>query len=153
MNQKSTTEIPASRLDLNPDTLALGIRQPWGELILLGKKTLEIRTQPTNMRGVIYLYVGKTVGSEDYVASALDEHKLNIENLGKQGLVGSVEILSCRPCRPSDAKASCVPWEVMEGKYAWELTNPVRFQKNIPVVFLPYGVWFYPFKRRQSQNS
>jgi len=44
---------------INADRIALGIQQPWVELILRGVKTLEIRSQPTRQRGTIYLYASK----------------------------------------------------------------------------------------------
>ena len=39
---------------LDIDRRALGIKQPWVELILRGIKTLEIRSLATNVRGPIY---------------------------------------------------------------------------------------------------
>jgi hypothetical protein len=41
------------------ETVALGVRQPWIELILRGVKTIEVRSQDTRIRGTIYLYASK----------------------------------------------------------------------------------------------
>ena len=39
---------------------ALSIRQPWAELILQGHKTIEVRSQRTNIRERVYIYAGAT---------------------------------------------------------------------------------------------
>jgi len=39
---------------------ALSIRQPWAELILQGRKTIEVRTWETDYRGPFWLHTGKT---------------------------------------------------------------------------------------------
>lgn len=41
------------------ELIALGVRQPWAELILRGVKTIEVRTVDTRQRGTIYLYASK----------------------------------------------------------------------------------------------
>ncbi len=38
--------------------LALSIRQPWVELILLGRKTIEVRSWTTRHRGPLWLHAG-----------------------------------------------------------------------------------------------
>ena len=35
---------------------ALSIRQPWAELILLGHKTIEVRSKRTNLRERVFIY-------------------------------------------------------------------------------------------------
>ena len=44
--------------------LALSIRQPWAELILSGRKTLELRTWITDYRGPLWLHTGKAEDPE-----------------------------------------------------------------------------------------
>ncbi len=39
--------------------LALSVRQPWAELILRGRKTIELRTWDTDYRGPLWLHAGK----------------------------------------------------------------------------------------------
>jgi ASCH domain len=39
--------------------VALSIKQPWAELILLGRKTIEVRSWSTNFRGLLALHTGK----------------------------------------------------------------------------------------------
>jgi hypothetical protein len=127
---------------------ALGIRQPWAELILRGEKTIEVRTLPTNVRGPIYLYTSKVLADIPAARSAIARHRLDVDSLIRGRLVGTVEIVDSRPCTPRDAAAACVPVKLLAGKQAWVLTSPHRLKEPLPVRFLPYGVWFYPFRRR-----
>ena len=126
------------------------MRQPWVELILRGIKTLEIRSQPTSVRGPIYLYAAKTIASEPFARDARREHDVSWEPTTLQRLVGVVEIVGCRPTTPADVAASCVPAASLANHFAWELANPQRLDVALKPRFLPYGVWFYPFQRRSQ---
>ena len=42
----------------------LSVRQPWAELILSGRKDIEIRTWKTNYRGRVFIHAGKQVDKE-----------------------------------------------------------------------------------------
>ncbi|MDZ4686866.1 MAG: hypothetical protein SH850_17470, partial [Planctomycetaceae bacterium] len=48
--------------------------------------------------------------------------------------------------------ASCVPAELLANRYAWVFANPQQLPKPLPVRFLPFGVWFYPFKRKTGKE-
>lgn len=132
----------------DPEILALGVRQPWVELILRGIKTIEVRSQDTQVRGTIYLYASKKFAEISAAHDAVKQHRLDCASLPTGLLVGSVEIAGTRPTAPRDERAACVPAAMLQRNYAWELRNPQRFAKPLPVRFLPYGVWFYPFRRR-----
>jgi len=132
----------------NKELIALGVRQPWAELILRGIKTIEVRTVPTSIRGPIYLYTSKVVATTPAAQSAIERHDLDIEALPRGLLVGTVDILGCEPCGPADADRACLTPDIVEGKLGWRLTNPQRLEKPLKVRFLPYGVWFYPFRRK-----
>ncbi len=133
---------------IDADRIALGIQQPWAELILRGTKTLEIRSQPTRQRGLIYLYASKRASQLPAAAAAAKRHRIDVESLPFGVLVGTVTLVDCRPCRPKDQQAACVPAQLLEGQFAWELSEPRPLAVPLAVRFLPYGVWFYPFKRR-----
>ncbi len=135
---------------IDRDRIALGVKQPWAELILQGIKTLEIRSRPTNICDRIYLYSSKKNAREDFALQAVRAYQLEIDFLPTGLLVGSVEITGCRKATAQDEQASCVPANILSGCYAWELSQPQRFSEPLPVRFLPYGVWFYPFKRREK---
>lgn len=136
----------------NCELIGLGIRQPWAELILRGIKTIEVRSQPTNVRGPIYLYVGKKFADIPAAGRMVERHELDPDALPMGNIVGTVDIVDCRPCKTSDESSSCVPSTLMKNKFGWELANPVRFDEPLKPRFLPYGVWFYPFKRRPKSS-
>jgi hypothetical protein len=134
----------------DPEIIALGVRQPWVELILRGIKTVEIRSQDTRVRGTIYLYASKKLSDFPAAVDAAAAHDLDCPLLPTGLLVGSVEIAATRPALARDAQPSCVPATYLKDQFAWELLNPRRFAEPLPVRFLPYGVWFYPFRRRHT---
>ena len=134
----------------DPEIVALGVRQPWVELILRGVKAIEVRSQDTRVRGTIYLYAAKKFSDIPAAVAAARLHDIDCPALPTGLLVGSVEISSTRPALANDAISSCVPATFLKHQFAWELRNPQRFERPLPVKFLPYGVWFYPFRRRHS---
>jgi hypothetical protein len=138
---------------LDPEIVALGVRQPWVELILRGVKTIEIRSQDTRVRGTIYLYSSKKFSELPAALDVARRHDIDFSSLPTGLLVGSVEISATRLARVRDALASCVPANLLAQQFAWELRNPLRFGQPVPVRFLPYGVWFYPFRRRHAFRS
>jgi hypothetical protein len=153
INSQITSIGPASAVTAfhpDPEIIALGVRQPWVELILRGIKTIEVRSQDTRVRGTIYLYSSKKFSDLAAAADAAQVHGLDCPSLPKGLLVGSVEIATTRPAVASDAGSSCVPATFLKQQFAWELTNPKRFRQPLPIRFLPYGVWFYPFRRRND---
>ena len=138
---------------IDPDRIALGIQQPWAELILRGIKTLEIRSRSTRQRGPIYLYASKRTSPLPAAAIAARRHGIEVESLPLGLLVGTINLIDCRPARSKDQLAACVPAQLLHGQFAWELSDPQPFDVPLTVRFLPYGVWFYPFKRRPPDWS
>lgn len=149
----SEGDAPFPISDVDPDRIALGIRQPWAELILQGIKTVEVRTLETNVRGPIYLYTSRIVADTPAARRAISVHRLTVEDLPRGRLVGTVELLDCRPCTPADARSACLPAEALAGRFAWLLGKPQRLDLPLRPPFLPYGVWFYPFRRRRTSCS
>mgnify|MGYP003979757181 CR=1 FL=1 len=104
-------------------TRAISIRQPFVEMILSGKKTIEYRSRRTNIRERVYLYASLTIEKEICEDEGLDSAELPIGQI-----VGSVEIVDCT--------------EEGENDYEWHLANPER----IPIFLKPKnqpqpGIW------------
>jgi hypothetical protein len=144
--------MPSRRRHPDPALIALGIQQPWAELILRGVKTIEVRSLATQIRGTIYLYTSKRTSTFDFAAQAIADNGLNLDALPKGLLVGTVDIVDSRPCTAKDAAAACVPSELLAHRQAWVLANPQRLAQPLAVRFLPYGVWFYPYRRRTARK-
>jgi hypothetical protein len=138
---------------MDRDRIGLAIQQPWAELILRGIKTLEVRSQPTQLRGTIYLYASKRASQLAAADAAACRWKIDVESLPLGKLVGTIDLVDCRASRPSDQRAACVPADLLSGQFVYELGHPMRFDPPRAVRFLPYGVWFYPFKRRPRADG
>ncbi len=135
----------------NKDMIALGVRQPWAELILRGIKTIEVRSMETSVRGPIYIYASKKLADIPAAETAARKHDLNPDALLKGVVVGTVEIVDCTLCTARDAAGACVPRQYLKKRFAWHLENAKRLEEPLTVRFLPYGIWFYPWKRRNSE--
>jgi len=109
---------------------ALSVRQPYAELIMLGKKKTEYRSKPTRIRGQVYIYASMTPGhSDDF------EHlKLKCGDLPTGVLVGTVEVVGSRDG---------------DDCYEWLLANPKRLNKTLRPEKHPQPVWFYPFSAKR----
>ncbi|QDT34419.1 ASCH domain-containing protein [Thalassoglobus polymorphus] len=130
------------------DRIALGVQQPWAELILQGIKTVEVRNVPVGMRTTVYLYSSRKRSKFPDADVAVKSNGIDLQTLAYGRIVGSVDIVDCQPCSPEDAVSACVSWELMQGRYSWKLENPVRCPLPIEPRYIPYGMWFYPFKPR-----
>ena len=135
---------------IDRDRIALGVQQPWAELILRGVKTIEVRSSDTRVRGPIYVYASRRPSSLPDAAAMCARHGLDLGQLPRGLIVGEVEIVGSRRATPADAPAACVSPDLLAGRFAWRLENPRPFAEPLAVRFLPYGVWFYPFKRKAT---
>lgn len=134
----------------DPNRIALSIRQPWAELILRGIKTIEVRRTPARPMGPVYLYTSKRISSSPELDSRLRHYGIDSETLPRGVIVGTVDILESRRSQESDAHAAQLSPEHLAGTYSWVVGNAVRFPTPLPVEFVPFGTWFYPFQRKQT---
>lgn len=110
---------------------ALSFRQPWAELILQGRKTMDLRTYNTHYRGGLAVHASQTVEAE-----MCREHGLSSNNLDTGGVVGTVELLDVIPLdevaynKHLDAHLAGRRWR--EGLYGWVLAHPQRLPEFIP---------------------
>ncbi len=108
---------------------AISIRQPWAELILRGKKTIEVRSWDTTYRGILYLHTGKVPAGY----KALD---LGLQDVFRGGYVGTINLASTIVFTPElweqwrELHLSDGPFR--EGLFAWMIRNPRRFKNPIP---------------------
>ena len=98
----------------------LMIKQPWGEKILNGEKTWEIRGSGTSKRGRIALAFSKT-GAKYGEVELVDSIPLT-EELWKSGCV--------------KAGLPDVSWkellEMYKAPYAWVMQNPQKYKAPVP---------------------
>ncbi|MFO1064129.1 MAG: SNF2-related protein [Pirellulales bacterium] len=117
----------------------LSIRQPWAEMILQGQKCCEYRSQPTKIRGRIYIYASLTKEQFDDDAREEFEEVLGypLDSLPRGLVVGTVEIVGCT---------------LSGDEYEWELANPKRLPVPLKPREHPQPVWFHPFGAPGSKS-
>ena len=137
---KSASSAPGTDLPRR----ALSIRQPWAEMILRGKKKIEVRSFPTKVRGPMYLYASNTRGADD--ARCQRSVGCSWEELDRGVLVGVIEITDCWELQSTDGRAAGFSIYNPEGLFAWLVKPLKRFAKPIepkahaqPSFFFPFG--------------
>lgn len=124
----------------------LAIKQPWASLIAEGKKTIEVRSRPTNIRERVAIYASRSELDDNAVQS------LSTIHLPKGYIVATAHMGDCGEYRTSsqfvrDADKHRIPLtpaniEMWLGSYAWCLYDIEKLE--IPIPFkMPKGcvVW------------
>jgi predicted transcriptional regulator len=108
---------------------ALSIRQPWAELILQGRKTIELRTWETDYRGPFWLHTGRS--------DELDlDRSFGPPDPPRGAFVGRITL---EDISPIDAQR----WEQWRGQhldsgryqpglFAWHLSSAERLRQPVP---------------------
>jgi hypothetical protein len=131
---------------------AISLWQPHAGLVVLGEKKFETRSRPTNVRGRVYIHAAKkwTEGMANhyfrakyfreayarlFTRSCKSSGGLNFTVIPLGMLIGSVEIVSC--CRVENIRDYLTEKELAfgdysDGRYAWQLENPIIFPEPIP---------------------
>jgi len=110
---------------------ALSFRQPWAELILQGRKTIDLRTWPTNYRGRLVIHASREV--DRHICQL---YGLEPATLATGALVGTVEVVDMVPLDDQS-------WETMREQHlkpgpfpgdllGWRLAQPQRLPHPIP---------------------
>lgn len=107
---------------------ALSVRQPWAELIVSGRKTIELRKWYTSYRGLLWLHTGK---AEDKELGDV----FGLSGLFHGGYLGTVDLRAVvRVDRERwqswrDRHLDRGPYQ--RGHFAWVLSSPIRFKQPI----------------------
>jgi hypothetical protein len=112
---------------------ALSIRQPWAELIILGLRN-EYRAGPTNVRERVFVYACKALGVDPGEMDDLNDEfgtDLDLRRLPRGVLIGTVEIVDCRP--------------TSYGDYEWVMARPQRIKPYRTPTGTPQPRFFNPF--------
>ena len=97
---------------------ALSVRFPFAMDILLGLKTIELRSRPTNHRGELLIVPSKS-GVEYYCKNT---ETGELFEAPKGAMMCVVKVVDCRPATPEDAElAFCEEEDIKEGTWAWVL--------------------------------
>ncbi|MGD0679098.1 MAG: ASCH domain-containing protein [Polyangiaceae bacterium] len=111
--------------------VVLSIRQPWVELILSGRKPIEVRTWRTKHRGALWLHAGLRIDAHACAAYGVPTTGLTIG-----AIVGSVDVEDCIEFSEETWRElqhdhlNVVPFD--RPYFGWLLRNPKRVQP-IPI--------------------
>lgn len=111
---------------------ALSFRQPWAELILQGRKTLDLRTYSRDYRGPLAIHASLEIERAVCLQHGFDPKALPIG-----GVVGIVELVDITPL--DEAGYAARRDEHLGGRsyrapmYGWALRDPQRLPQMIPL--------------------
>ncbi len=110
----------------------LSVSQPFAELIIQGKKTIELRRWNTNFRGEFLIHSPKKIRIED-----CKRLKMNPKNLEKGAIVGKAEIYDVKTYKTKselvkDSKKHLASKTFQNNKYGFLIKNAKPFRIPIP---------------------
>lgn len=126
----------------------LAVRQPWGEEIIAGRKTIEVRSRNTNIRERVAIYATRTKPkTQDIKWIKYLGHP--VDNLVRGFIIGTVEIYDSYPVRNADHfhdnlnKHLCYQDMFKEGQHFWYMRNA---QRITPIPYkMPKGAVVWTF--------
>lgn len=109
--------------------VALSVKQPWAELIMEGRKSVEVRTWTTDYRGPLYIHTGQKP-AEGFLSLFAE-----LDTRFRGGFIGAVDLIGIdrfvqatwSRLRPEHL----VPGPMPADSYGWRLTNPRRLASPI----------------------
>jgi len=111
----------------------LSIRQPWAELIIQGRKTLELRTWTVKYRGPLAIHASQTVEREACLAHGLDPDQVTTGAvIGVADLVEIIELDAASYAAHSAEHLDDGPW-TGGPLYGWRLANPRPLPEPLPM--------------------
>ena len=116
---------------------ALSIKQPWAALLVAGRKTVEVRRWPTQIRGPVYIHAARLIDQRPAGWILLPTDLMSLARL-TGGLIGTAELSSCVVYRTPDGFARDVvrhlndpAWFALPRMYGF------TFRAAQPVPFVP----------------
>ena len=111
----------------------LSIRQPWADLIIQGRKTLELRTWTVKYRGPLAIHASLTVERDACLAHGLDPDMVTTGAV--IGIVDLAAIEGLDAASYSARKAEHLADNAWDGGplYGWRLANPRALTEPMPL--------------------
>jgi hypothetical protein len=110
------------------DWPAISVRQPWAELLISGRKSIEIRSWAPEYRGPMWLHAGLKRSPEL-------EHLFGFDHLYRGGFIGLIELAAVVPI----TSGRWLQWrdkhldqgEYRSGLLAWIMNTAQRFEAPV----------------------
>jgi hypothetical protein len=111
---------------------AISVRQPWADLIIQGKKTLDLRTRKINYRGPIAIHASQIIENE-----ACERFELNPKLLTVGAVIGVVQLVDIFEMEEAryidNANHHLSHRSYREGLFGWQFEEPKELPK--PIMF------------------
>jgi hypothetical protein len=115
------------------------VRQPWAALLVAGRKTVEVRTWPTSVRGTVLIHAGKLPDKRPAAWDLVVDDDLSARANETGGVIGAAELVECVAYRSADAfAADAVKHHNPPDWFRPPILYGFRFVNPRPVKFVPY---------------
>ena len=111
----------------------LSLKQPFAELVVTGRKTIELRTWSTSFRGVFLVHASGNFDSE-----ACKLFKMDPNSIPKRAIVGKATLYDIKEYKSEeeflqDRDKHLATEKYFSSGYGFLLKDPVKFDKPIPM--------------------
>jgi predicted transcriptional regulator len=120
--------------------IAISVRQPWAEMIMQNKKTVEVRKSYTSHRGILVIHAADIIKRIEFENANIDFN--SSYKFKRKALIGVVDLIDIQKLNDSlwnelrDKHLIPGKWQSDIQRYAWVLDNPRRI-KTIEYTGLP----------------
>jgi ASCH domain-containing protein len=128
----------------------LSISQPFANLIIEGKKTIELRTWNTKLRGEFLVHAPLKVNKQACKRLGINEIGLRKGAIIGKAEIYGVKVYSNREELKSDYKKHLAGKEYLHNKYGFLLRNPHPLRISIPY---KGGLGFFEAKLRNTMSE
>ena len=110
----------------------LSVSQPYADLIVQGKKTIELRTWNTKFRGEFLVHAPFKIKKDACIRLGIDETKLRIGVIIGKAEIYDVKVYNSVSELKSDYKKHFATEEFLRHKYGFLLKKPQELRMPIP---------------------
>jgi predicted transcriptional regulator len=110
----------------------LSVSQPFAELIVGGKKTIELRSWDTRYRGEFLIHSPLKIRSEDCKRLGIDEESLVVGAIVGKAVIYDVKIYKNQKEWQADQRHHMAGPEFSSSRYGFLLKNAKKFVSPIP---------------------
>jgi ASCH domain len=114
-----------------PRIYAISLKQPWAALLVMGRKTIEVRSWPTRVRGRVLIHAARIPDDRPEAWQWVDDEIRPLSQLGG-GIIGEAELLDCLsyPSLESftvdkDKHLNELSWFQSQGLFGFAFSNAV----------------------------
>jgi predicted transcriptional regulator len=111
----------------------LSLRQPYAELIVSGRKTIELRKWNTRFRGEFLVHSSKTIDKEVSVLYDIDISSLITGAILGSAVLHDVKLYQSKKEFIADPNKHYAVSTYSDRKYGFLLSDAKRFEKPIPL--------------------